>query len=481
MNWANLFRGTSWILGSQIASRASGMLTAVIVARWLGPEGLGQLSLVRDIGVVAVPLFTCGISQALTREIGRIRASDDNRAELSLLLSTVFCLTLLFAMVAPIVIVILSPVLADFYEIPELVATIRILALVVLVSVPYEMINAITAGFEEFKALGVRQLISALVSPLIIFLCVYIGGVAGAVLSSGVINLILLLLLFRHFIQEIYGPRQLSFILPGTAKAKQLIRGSLPLLGSIILMRPLNLIGSSTLVLYASLVELGWFRVAYTLYGLAMVIPSALQIPLLPMFAKIGDVDEIGSQGIFVARMIIVLSLPVFVAGVFLSGPVTTLLFGVAYTEAKGVVALMLVVGFFAMIVSVLETNIISQGKNMRQFIVNIANASVFVVMVQLLVPRIAHWGLAGGYLATECVASILYLYAFYKSHRNQATLIVRPFIYSSFFLVFSLLTNSLTHNMIFKSLLVVAAGLLSYLVLDPREKAGIRRYVKIR
>jgi O-antigen/teichoic acid export membrane protein len=462
-----------------MASSLSGMLTAVIIARWLGPEGLGELSLVRDIGVVAVPLFTCGISQIVIREIGRVRGSENNRDELSLLLWTIFGLTILFALIAPLVTVTLSSVLADFYGFPRLAPIIRLLAVVIMVSVPYEMINAVTAGFEEFKALGVRQFVSAVLSPIIIFLCVYSGGVAGAVVSSGIINFILICMLMRHFQNEIYRPQNLGFSRPKFDTAKQLIRKSLPLLGSIIMMRPLNLIGSSTLVIYASLVQLGWFRVAYTVYGLAMVIPSALQIPLLPMFSKLGDVEEIGSQGIFLVRMIVLFSLPLFVAGIMLSRPVTVFLFGDSYSGSIGLVALMLVVAFIAIIVSVLEINIVSQGKTARQFSINVINAIVFVSAVQFLVPKYSHWGLAGAYLSTELAALALYLYCFSKTNRQCLKKTFMPLLFAAITISLAYYSSSELSQNSLLSLQFVCAIFISFLLMNKSERGALKRYVK--
>ena len=480
MNWGSLLRGTSWIFGSQVATRLSGMLTSVIVARWLGPAGLGELALVRDMGVVAVPLLTCGISQALTRAVGRARGSDNARRDLSQLLSTVAVMTLLFTLLAPLLILTFARPLAAFYDMPALAPTIRILALVVMVSVPYEIINAVIAGFEEFKALGVRQLISALLSPVIILFCVSNWGVAGAILSSGMVNLLLLALLLRHFWKNIYHSAGLQLVRPVIAGAKDLLRVSAPLLGSILLMRPLNLIGSSTLVLHASLVELGWFRVAYTLYGLTMVLPSALQMPLLAMFATMAGDNAIGSKGILISRWIIIFSMPFFVVGILFSGSVTLLLFGSGYIGAEGVVALMLVVGFVAMVVTVLETNVISQGRTLQQFFVNVVNALVFVGSVQLLVPRFAHWGLAVTYLLTEGVAFLLYAYVFLKSHRREVGQVLGPFVVSFILLVLSFVSLSFAPGLALKGVLVIFSGVLSYWSLNAREREGIRKYVKI-
>lgn len=388
------------------------MLAAVIIARILGPKGLGELALVRDIGVITVPLFTFGISQAVVRAISRANRNEAHPEEMSSLFGTLLAIMIAACLIGFVLMVVASPYIARFYSIGSMAHLVRLMAILMFVSVPYELINAVLTGLEQFKAFAVRELISAFLSPIVIYLCVSKWGVAGAIISSGVVNFFLLCLLGRYLLHSVW-PLKVPLGRPSYAIFKNLFMISLPLLGSILLMRPLNLIGSSTLVLHAGLRELGWFRVAYTIYGLTMVVPSAIQIPLLPLLSKMGDADSIRDQGIGMARLSIILGMPFFVLGILLAGPATSILFGKAYEGAKGVVALMLIVGFIAIIVSILETNMISQGKTFQQFTVNIINFVVFVIVVYVFVPLFAHWGLAISYFLTESVAFGVYAYIF--------------------------------------------------------------------
>lgn len=155
-----------------MATKLSGMLIAVIIARILGPKGLGELSLVRDIGVITVPIFTFGVSQAVVRAVSWANRNDAHPDEMSSLFGTLLAITIAACLIGFILMVAASSHVAGFYKMASLTPLIRLMALLMFISIPYELINAVLTGLEQFKAFGVRELISALLSPIVIYLCV---------------------------------------------------------------------------------------------------------------------------------------------------------------------------------------------------------------------------------------------------------------------------------------------------------------------
>ena len=99
-----------------MATRLSGMLTAVIIARLLGPKGLGELSLVRDIGVITVPLFTFGISQAVVRAVSKANREDAHPDKMSSLFATLLAITIAACLIGFTLMAAASPYIARFYK-----------------------------------------------------------------------------------------------------------------------------------------------------------------------------------------------------------------------------------------------------------------------------------------------------------------------------------------------------------------------------
>lgn len=483
--WHKAFQNILWMLGGQFATKLSGVLTAVVVARTLGPEGLGALSILRDIGAIAVPLITLGISQPITRYVSLFKAKYSASNELPRLLVTIFYFYLAVGLVGPFFIYAASPVIAGMYDNASITGLMPVLAIVVLISIPYELINAIASGLEQFKALALRQLLLAILSPIIVISCVVTWGVGGALIATGLLNFVLALFLLYHLHSRSFRLFSLLSHRPSLAILKSLLAMSMPLLGSIIIMRPLNLIGSTTLVTYASFQELGYFRVAYILYGLMMIIPGAMQLVLLPIFSK-GESDHgTAGQGVALVRLTLIFSGPMVALAIPVVEPAIYYVFGVQYAGAAQVGLIMLVVGFFGMIVSILETNIIGQGKTSHQFMVNIVSATLFIVATQLMVPRYQEIGLAGSYLVTEIAALGLYLCLFVLTTNNRLRNLWRPTATSTAVVIVSLCAYALWGGdklcMLFSSVVILFVSVICvYQLLSEPERQGLKRYARI-
>lgn len=456
----------------------TGVVTSIVVARWLGPEGLGELGITRDIAVLIVPIATLGISQMVTRQIGRSINEDNASDEISGLLSSLMWFAAIASILSSTILLLMAMPVERYLDAPGLHELIQLLALVVCISVSYELVNAVTIGLQEFKALSVRQVLSAILSPVVILTFMYFWGVKGVVLSSGLVNLLLLGFLLKFLIKGPVNRYQLRFIRPDFLGLIRLVRKSLPLLGSMAMMRPMGLVGSSTLLVYASLTDLGLFRVALTFYGFALMVPSAFQMVLLPMFSRIKEPELIAQQGVLVIRLILVLSAPFFVFAVFAAEPVTTLLFGENYLGAGSLVALMLLTSFVAMIAMLMETNLISQGRTSRQFSINIVNFIVFVSLSQFLIPHYVQWGLVLTYLGTAIVALLNYLLVFKKSRDDTGGALYMPVIVSSAVVAIAYGYSASGLSWRYAGVFIVLAVLVSLSLLSKTDRILLRSMV---
>lgn len=478
-----LLGSIAYFMGSEIISRATAVIASIFVARWLGPEELGRFSIVRDIGVVAVPLFTLGMSQVITREIARLRGGSNERAAIEHVLSAVLGLLIVAALLGPACLVLLSGPAEELLGVEGLAGLIRLLALVVLVSIPYELVNALTLGFEEFRAIAMRQVAAAILNPALIIGGVYVFGVEGAVVASGGANLILLILLATFLWRRTLAGYRVRRGPAARATASRIAAKGLPLLGSILLMRPLNLIGGSTLVLYASVTDLGWFRVAYTLYGLALIVPSALQIMFLPVMAKLGDDEQVGRAGLRLVRLAVSIAMPAFVLAILVAESLVRFVFGVAYAPAAPVAGFMFAVGFGATVVALLETNVLSQGKTGRLLRINIVNATVFIAASQILIPALGYWGLAGTYFLTEVVAVSIYFFLFWKSiGKDETRWVLGSFVAASGAIGLAVaIALSGPATWLPGSLLLAMSIVLGFVLMGAREREVVKNLVRAR
>jgi O-antigen/teichoic acid export membrane protein len=131
----------AWTVGARLLMTANSVLAGVIVARWLGAEGLGSLAVLNVMVATVVQLSSAGLPSAntyfISRERGRLGAAAVN--------------SLLFAVAAGGALSLAVTLLAVWW--PTLFSSISPqLVAVAAVSIPFQLI--VVLGLNVFLALG---------------------------------------------------------------------------------------------------------------------------------------------------------------------------------------------------------------------------------------------------------------------------------------------------------------------------------------
>ncbi len=136
----NLFlRNLSWLGASEIFVRLTRLLTAVVLARMLDPIAFGVAALVLTINELIMVFSRNGIG-------AKIVQSDD--ASLEQICNTAYRLNMVFCSLMFIVQVLIAYPLAAWYETPELVSMLQVLALTYLL-MPFGMVQAAMVQREQ--------------------------------------------------------------------------------------------------------------------------------------------------------------------------------------------------------------------------------------------------------------------------------------------------------------------------------------------
>ena len=124
------------MLAQNVVSRAAALLSQLVLAALLLPADFGLISLTYTVTVIASTLMNVGIDEVLLQ---RQRA-------MQLWLGPAFWITLSLAVVAGVLVVLVSPLAAGMYKAPELVGLLAVLALAMplqaLASVPAMIMRA---------------------------------------------------------------------------------------------------------------------------------------------------------------------------------------------------------------------------------------------------------------------------------------------------------------------------------------------------
>lgn len=191
-----LISGTKWVALETIVSRILQLLSALFVARVLGPEVMGTVALV----LVALEIFRLfsemGITQAL------IHQKNPTRVQLA----TLYSLNWLLAALAYSAIYISAPFIAAFFEQDLLKELISVAGLSVLISALGQQTFALLQKEMYFKAMAMISMTAATVNVVTAIGLVTMGwGIWSIVIGQLAASLI------RSSLAFIYGYRKTLF------------------------------------------------------------------------------------------------------------------------------------------------------------------------------------------------------------------------------------------------------------------------------
>lgn len=179
-------RGLKWSTIAQVGRQVSQFVIVVILARFLSPDDFGLLGMITVFSGFAMIFGELGMSTAI---IQKREVSDD-------LLNSAFWLNIAAGVLLSLIFIMLSPVVARFYDKPELSSLASVTSLnFVLVS--FTVIQqTILQKKMDFKPLMIRDIASVIGGGVVGIVCAYEGlGVWSLViqtLSTTSINGILL-------------------------------------------------------------------------------------------------------------------------------------------------------------------------------------------------------------------------------------------------------------------------------------------------
>lgn len=167
MSQSSATRAFLWSFLEQGGAKVVQMVVQIVLARLLAPDAFGLLAVLLVVTNIADSIAQSGFGTALIQKGDADNVSYD----------TAFWLSMGIALVIYGVIYALAPALASFYDMRDLLPTLRVLSLVVLFNAANSIQRSYMQKHMVFKGLFKVSIIAALVSGVI--------GVASAAMQFG--------------------------------------------------------------------------------------------------------------------------------------------------------------------------------------------------------------------------------------------------------------------------------------------------------
>ncbi len=398
-------KNTFWLFFGQISGRLLRAAIVIYAARLLGAANWGAFSYALGVAAFLTIFSDIGINALVTKIAAREPESKEKY------ISTAFFTKIGLLIILAAVALIAFPYLT---KIPEAIALMPIAVLIFSFDTIRELGSAISRALEKMEIEASIGIFTNLAIVVLGFLFLSLQPTAGSLavayaVGSG-LGLIAIFITLKNHLRGLLSGFDLKL-------AKEIFFSAWPfglmgLMGVIMLNTDIIMLGW-----LRSSEEVGYYSAAQKPIQLLYVLPTLLATSVFPMIARLAKLSpEIVKNILEKALAIVVLiAIPITVAGVLLANPIMNLLFGVEY--APGIATFqILMLTILIVYPSTIIGNAIFAFDQQKHFITFTLVAALGNVAFNfLLIPRFGIEGAAISTVTTQLITNILIWYRIRK------------------------------------------------------------------
>ena len=171
-------KGLIWKLAERFGAQGVQFVVSIVLARLLSPDEFGMISLITVFITISNVFLDSGFGQALVQK----KKSDD------LDFSSVFYFNVVFSIILYIIMFIVSPFIAKFYNMEELTSVIRVLSIVLIISGVKGIQQAYVQRNMLFKKFFYATLVGTILSAIVSIILAMNGFGVWALVAQQIVN-----------------------------------------------------------------------------------------------------------------------------------------------------------------------------------------------------------------------------------------------------------------------------------------------------
>jgi stage V sporulation protein B len=385
----------SWVLVSSAVNLVLGFALRIILARWLGSFDLGLYTLVLTVQEFATLVAGLGMSSALVKYVAEYRYDKD---KLSQIIFSAFTVTVIFAVVAALLLYFLSSIIAGFFNMPQLAHLLKILAF----SLPFIIVNQSSLGLENglrrMKYYAAQLIMRSFLMIVLIVTLVWMGyGVEGTVWGL-VLSIVGTSIWGLYLAREFYHVAARDFL----KNSKKLLRFGVQAFGANAVSLVANQADTLIVGYYLAADKVGYFGIAVNLSMFFSILPNAIQRITFPATSRYWAQNSRQALQMMLDKSMKYCACVLFPAGLvlgFFAKEIITLLYGSDFIQSTSpllvlVVARVLTGATFGPI----GASFSGRGRPDIGLKVDTFSAAINIVLNIMLIPR---FGIVGAAVAT--------------------------------------------------------------------------------
>lgn len=405
-----LAKGAGVTAIGMMISKALTYFYRISIARYLGPEAYGQLSLALMVTGIASTIAYLAMGQGLQKFIPEFRTHDDMASIKGMVLSALH-------MTLPVSIILWALtffgaefIATTFFDNTAIIPLIKIISFTIITGVLTQTFFDTTIGFNKiiYKTGTIRILQNVIqlgVTLVLLILGFNVVSAAWGWLAGSLVSLVL----GYYFLEKKVGPVITSDITPEYHR-KKLLRFSSPLLLSGLIGTMMGYADTGLLGYYMTDFEVGLYNAALPTAMLILLPHKAIGSLALSSFSELKERDREKVQGSMqtATRWVFSLVFPTFLILLLFSDKVLQILWGGEYTQAS--MALSILAGGYLIGAIVGRVGSLLQSEGHTKYILynNIAVLTLNLALNILLIPNYGIIGAATATASSIALANIL-------------------------------------------------------------------------
>ena len=408
-----------------------GMLTSIIIARHLGPDGFGTYSLVIWLVAVGVATTNSGTASAAIKFVAELRGAGH-------LEQIPYVLSYLRKAQRVFMLFVLAGGAALFIFAGDQVAPgmnhvmlLGFLIMGVVLRSSYMFNIGVAKGFENFRATAIVALVSTPINLLLVIAAWQLDAPVEWLLAVFSLSGIVFYVVSLRQIRPLLPPRRPGVVLPPALRARMGHHMRWTALTVSVSFLVASEVEVMFLNLYADSHDAGQFKVAYQLaVGAAALVPGVFGALLLPMMAgALSQGREVAARRfVGTTHYLALLATPLMAFGLVFGNDVIHLLYGKEYWAAGPLFSACL----FATCVTTMTqgaSSLLVSADRQRSILVLVVMCGVLKLALDAVL--IAHYALVGAvvaYLTVALVNATAYISLAIRAFRHDVRSFYRYF-----------------------------------------------------
>lgn len=260
------------------------LLAFIVVARIIGKEEYGKIGMLRSTITMFMVFSSLGMGLTAARYVAYYRNSNKEKAYQIHKASNQ--VALIFGLFIVIILLLFSRQISQVsFGTAELSFSLKLTVIALFFSSVSSAQSGTLTGFEDFKRLGINNLIYGIVQFILIIIGAYFSGADGVLVALG-ISAAVFGFLNQKSINEHFGSgfRNIKTFTPEIRKI--FVKFSLPAMLSTFVALPVIWLAKTLLVRTDGFAEMAIFDVSEQWYLMVLFVPNSIGAIILPMLSN---------------------------------------------------------------------------------------------------------------------------------------------------------------------------------------------------